>query len=176
MTLLLPQVVPETSADKTTPPAADPSLASDPSGDSLDSTDPSLAAGSPSRAVPPAPVSSLTPATVSPPAPEPNLAPGSPTPAPAAQNDSEDSLGAQNDTPPAQTTTVPSDDPPAHVFEPLAMAVYSEPAATPSISALESTGDPGDSQTIPSTSGASKKVPRKAPTKKVPNGKKATAK
>ena len=58
------------------------------------------------------------------------------------------------------------------------MAVYSEPAAIPSISTLESTGDSdknGDPQNVPSASGTSKKTSRKAPTKKAPKGKKITA-
>lgn len=174
-----PQVSPATPTDVAAPPAADPSSTPDPSANTLDLSGISLATGPPPLVAARTPVLVAAPTVASHPDPEAVLAPRSPTPAPVARNDSEDSPGVQNTIPLAQNATVPSDDPPARVIEPLALAVYSEPAAGPTTSALESTGnsdEQGDSQPVPSTSGASKRASRKAKTKKAPKAKKVTAK
>ena len=160
-----------------TPPAAGPSLTSDPLATSLNSSETSLVTVSSPHPAPPAPVLVSAPATVPRLAPEPAFAPKSPTPAPVAENNSEDSSDTRNDISPAQTGVVSSDDPPARVFEPLAIAVYSEPTAEPSTSALESTGNSDDQ----GGSGTSKKTKRptakkKAPKAKAPKAKKLTAK
>ena len=173
------QADPVTPESEVTRPAAGSSPTSDPSVASLDSADLSLAARSPNVPASPAPAPVSAPATASCPALEPVLTRESPTPAPTTLTDSEESLGAQNDTPLAQTTTAPSDDPPSRVFEHLAIAVYSEPAAGPSTTALGDLDPQINSQlaqSIPSTSGASKKAKRPAAKKKTPKGKRVTAK